>query len=180
MQISRREALLATPSLLILASCGAAGTAVIDAQALADAQGVTSTAVAIYNAVLQYAPKALSADAQTQITVWTTAATNAISALSGTTPAPQGASQLQIIDTDINAALGALGAVLPAAAVLYPPLAPFVTMYDMALPLLPVIEAWANSVIKTVSAKPTVQLVAIKQKRTVDEARAYLHIPVKH
>jgi hypothetical protein len=182
--LTRRELFAVTSAsvgagvaLSLLSGCGA-NAATIDAQALADAQGLVSTTQAIEAALGQYAPNAIPATDEPKIASLEAAAVAALQKLAATTPAPTGASTLQVIDTDINTVLGVIGAALPGAAAAFPPLLPFIPMYDAAVALLPAIETYVNSVISP--ATPVVASLkaakAIKLAYTPDQARAIMGI----
>jgi hypothetical protein len=178
--ISRRQvsviALCGLPVAALVASCGA-NAAAIDAQALADAQGLASTSQALIAAVNQYAPGSIPPATQAQITTLEATIIASIKSLSASTPAPAGATTLQTIDADLNTILGAIGTGLTTAAPLFPVLLPFVPMYDAAVALLPAVEAYVNSVISpAVAAAPLNRVKAIKAHFTPDQARAVLGI----
>lgn len=178
--LTRRQAAIAALGLLPLAALltRCANQAAISAQALADAQGLVAISQTIEDAINQYAPNAIPAADQAKVADLESAAVAALTKLSQSTPAPQGASVLETIDSDINTILGVIGAALPGAAAAFPALEPFIPMYDAAVSLLPAIEAWVNSVISPVT--PTVSAMkhakAIKQTMTSDQARAKLGI----
>lgn len=166
----------------LLTAC-ATNSALISAQALADAQGLVGVAQAIAAAIVQNDPMALSIPIQAQITAAENAATAAIASLTSSTAAIPGATTLQVIDSDLNTILAAVGAALPAAAVAFPVIAPFVPEYDAAVALLPAIETWVNGVLASATVTPPkasalAPLPAIKTAYTVAQARALLNVPV--
>lgn len=174
--LSRRTMLLAGASVLpiaaLLASCGSQN-ATLDAQALADAQGLVNATQAIEAAISQYAPNAMTADVQKKVAAWEAAAVASLQTLTTATLAAPGASTLQVIDSDINQVLAAIGAALPAVAAAVPALATFVPMYDAAVALLPALEQYVNSVISPTTAAAAAPASAA----TYDAARKTLHIP---
>lgn len=169
---------------IAMLACSATSTANIDAQALADAQGLLSTTKLMVAAVIQNDPAAFSAAQQAQITASENAASAAIASLSATTLAIPGATTLQTVDTDLNGVLQAVGAALPAASIAFPEIAPFVPEYDAAIALLPVIENWVNTTIQNtqvttpvVASAAVAPLNPIKSTYTADQARNLLGIP---
>jgi hypothetical protein len=169
-------ALCGLPVAAFLASCGA-NAAMIDAQALADAQGLSSATQALIAAINQYAPNAIKPAVQAEVTTLEASIIASIQSLSTATPAPTGATTLQSVDTALNTVLGAIGAALTTAAPMFPVLLPFVPMYDAAVALLPALEAYVNSVISpAVAAAPQNRAKAIKAHFTPDQARATLGI----
>lgn len=165
-----------------LLACGTTSTADINAQALADAQGLVNTTKAIVAAIELNDPAAFSAIQQAQITASMNAANAALAQLSAGTLALPGATTLQTIDTDINAVLAAAGAALPAAAVAFPALAPTVPLYDAAVALLPLIEAYVNTVIENTQVTPNLVAAAeaplkpIQSHYDADQARKLLGV----
>lgn len=169
---------------IAMLACSATSTANIDAQALADAQGLLNTTKLMVAAVIQNDPAAFSAAQQAQITASENAASAAIASLSATTLAIPGATTLQTVDTDLNGVLQAVGAALPAASIAFPEIAPFVPEYDAAIALLPVIENWVNTTIQNtqvttpvVASAAVAPLNPIKSTYTADQARNLLGIP---
>jgi hypothetical protein len=164
-------------ALLLLARCGGQN-ANLDAQILADAQGLESATTSLETLLTQYAPNALTADQKTQIATLEAAIVSGLNSLTTTTPAPAGATTLQVIDSDINQVLAAIGGVLPGAAATFPALAPAVPIYDAAVAILPVIEAYVNSLIPaaTAAAAPPPKFVKTDYSGNIAGARAILHI----
>jgi hypothetical protein len=164
-------------------ACSSTTTANIDAQALADAQGLLNVTKAIVASIEQNDPAALAAQ-QVQITAAENAASAAIASLSANTLAIPGATTLQTVDDKLNSVLQAVGAALPAAAIAFPAIAPFVAEYDAAVALLPLVENWVNSTIQNtqvttpvVASAAPVPLKMIKTAYTADQARTLLGIP---
>jgi len=160
----------------LLAACGTNGTA-LDAQVLADAQGLVTVAGTITTAIEQYDPRAFSADVTSQIAQWEDAAKAGLATLSTSTPAATGASKLQVVETDINNVLQAVGVALPIAAAAVPAIAPFVPMYDAAVALLPIVEAYVNSVVAPSAVSARVALKPVGAAFSPEQARKVLGIP---
>lgn len=165
-------------------ACSSTSTANIDAQALADAQGLLNVTKAMVAAIVQNDPAAFSAAQQAQITASENAAAAAIASLSTSTMAIPGATTLQTVDNDLNGVLQAVGAALPAAAIAFPAIAPFIPEYDAAVALLPVVENWVNTTIQNtqvttpvVATAAPMPLKMIKSTYTADQARTLLGIP---
>jgi hypothetical protein len=159
-----------------LVGCGT-NAAAIDAQVLADAQGLVTVAGTITTAIEQYDPKAFSADVTSQIAQWEAAAKAGLATLSTSTPAATGASKLQVVETDINNVLQAVRAVLPIAAAAVPAIAPFVPMYDAAVALLPIVEAYVNSVVAPSAVSARVALKPVGAAFSPEQARKVLGVP---
>jgi hypothetical protein len=183
--VSKRDLLLflmGSSALIALARCGAQN-AMLDAQILADAQGLESATAAIEAELSTVAPNVLTPQVKTNIAMWEAAIVAGLDTLTEATPAPVGATKLQTIDADLNQILTSIGSVLPAAAAMFPVLVPFIAMYDAALAILPGIEAYVNSVISPVS--PAVALVvphyiATDYSTNLASARYVLGIPTKN
>lgn len=166
-----------------LLACSGTSTANINAQALADAQGLLSTSEAIVSAIELNNPSAFTATQQAQIAASENAASAALTQLSTGTQAITGAMSLQQVDNEINVILTAVGAALPAASAAFPALAPFVPEYDAAVALLPAIETWVNTTIQNtqvtntpVSTSVVMPLTPIKSQYSADQARKLLGI----
>lgn len=178
----------------VLASCAA--TAGIDAQVMADVQGLESTVGAVLAAVEQYDPTAISGSVGSNLASLENAANAALSSLTSATPVATGATTLQTIDSFLNGALQAIGAALPAASAAFPVLLPFVPMYDAAVALVTgVLEPYINSLLSqiggaTTTTTPTpppvtttpaaVALHVVHAHFTPRQARAVLRIPNMH
>lgn len=168
---------------IVMLACSTQSTANIDAQALADAQGLLNVTKAMVTAFEQNDPSALAAQ-QVQITAAENAASAAIASLSASTAAIPGATTLQTVDNNLNTVLQAIGAALPAASIAVPEIAPFVPEYDAAVALLPLIENWVNTTIQNtqvttpvVASAAVAPLNPIKSAYTADQARTLLKIP---
>ena len=163
-------------TMLALTRCGAQN-ATVDAQALADAKGLQAATANLENALVQYAPTALNDDQKAKIATLEAAVVAGLQSLTTSTPAAAGATTLQTIDSDLNQVLAAIGAALPGAALAIPALAPFVPIFDAAVAVLPVIEAYVNSVIPAAAAAATQPVGALNSKYSVVTARSILRIP---
>lgn len=166
----------AVTALAFLARCGAQN-GMLDAQILADVQGLQQSTAALEAALQQYAPNALSAAQKQQIANLQAAVVAALGALTSTTPAPKGASALQTADADISQILAALGAALPLAAQSFPALAPFIPIFDAAVAIVPIVEAYVNT-LTTTSAASAVVLRPLKKSYEPNAARAILNISI--
>lgn len=179
MSITKRRlaaGLFSLPLVALLARCGT-NNAAIDAQILADAQGLQQSTAALEAALQQYAPNALTPAQTQQIGNLQAAVVAALGALTSATPAPQGATALQTADADISQIMSAIGAALPAAAQGIPALAPFIPIYDAAVAIIPIIEAYVNTVIVPTTASAAA-LRPLKKSYSPAAARAILQIPV--
>lgn len=179
--LSRRALLRGTSMLVPVAALAACATgtsaATLDAQILADASGAVNGVSAVATQVNALKPGAISST----VIAGLTAAKGLVASLSASTPAPTGATTLQTVDTDISNALTALAAVLPAAAIAFPVLAPAIPAVDAVIALLPTIESYVNPLITSITS-PTVAAAApikpIAQVMSVAQARAVLGVPV--
>jgi hypothetical protein len=162
----------------LLASCSGMTTAQIDAQILADAQGLDSASGALMSAFTQYDPNAISPALQAKINGAAAAASAALTSLQNDATIAAGTGKLQTIDIYINDVLKAIGAALPVASVLFPVLLPFVPMYDAGVALLTgVVEPYLNTILTPpVVAKPAVAY-RVKAHYSPQQARSVLGIP---
>lgn len=183
--------LMAAIPAALLTACASTGSssAVVQAQIVADVKGLEGVVTALMTAINASAPGAISADDQATIAKDEAVLEAAVNALSGATPIGTGATLLEQIDNGLNGALGIIGAALPALAVAYPAVAGVVPVYNAAVALLPVLEAYINSIIVQINpAAPPVASAhrygAVSAKRgvpaislTPKQARDVLHIP---
>lgn len=172
-----RRAFLVTSSAAALAACSS--SALINPQVLADMQALVETAKQIIAAIVLQAPKAMSATALANAADAESAASAAIGSLSGASTAAVGASTLQVVDAKIGAVFAAVGAALPAAALAIPGLKPYVVMFDAAVALLPVAEAWINGVIGSKVATASASVTPIAATYPPAVARAALSAPAQ-
>ena len=98
----------AIPAIAILSACGATSAATVDAQIVADVQGLSTTTASLLAAMNQYAPNAIPMDVQAQIKASEAAALAAAQSLSATTPVASGATTLQTVTGYLNLVLGAV------------------------------------------------------------------------
>ena len=129
-----------------------------DAQVLADATGLVSSLSGVVTAINAAKPGTVSSQVQGYITD----AQNLVTNLTAQTPASQGASTLQQIDTDIS---NVLSAVTPIVSSVYPVAAPIIAAVQV---VLPGVEAWVNPLITQatgVSAVAPVQTAALVAAR---------------
>ena len=181
-QLSRRNVFVAGSALaglsVFLQGCGA-NAATINAQIVADINGLVPATKSLEAALALYAPNALTPANQATIATLESAAQAGVAALSSTTPVATGATVLQTVEHDINEALSILGAILPTAAVAIPALVPFVAIYDAAVALVTgVLEPYiATLVTPAPAAASTAVLKPITAVYAADQARAKLGIP---
>jgi hypothetical protein len=176
MSITRRQILAGSTVALVAAGCTATGT-LISPTVLADLQGLVPTVQAIVSAVTQYDPKLLNATEQQTLASLEASATAALTSLNANTPVTSAATNLQTIDSYLNEALSAIGSALPAAAVAFPELAPFVPMFDAAVALIAgVLEPYINSLITSATPAPAAHHALPPSHYTVAQARLILHI----
>jgi hypothetical protein len=182
---SRRSLLSCSVAMIppALVACSTTGTApviptTVDPVILADAQSAVLEVKTIVTLVEQNDPTAITPAVAANIATSLAAAQALVSGLSSTTPAVAGATTLQQVLGDVNLILNAVQPVLAVVAVADPALAPAVTAYDLALPLLPGLEAWITSVVGTVVANTTAPAAAraplrpFKTGYTLSAARA--------
>ena len=149
----------------------------INPQILADAQAAVAETNMVVSVIKQYSPNAITPEMQTNINTATDSAKALLTSLSTATLAPNGASTLQQIETDLNVVLNAVGPVLRVVAAADPRIATAVTAYDLIVPLLPAIEAWTNTIIvkmgSTTAAprKPILMAYTLEQARTAAALR---------
>jgi hypothetical protein len=177
--LSRRDLIALLAGSTALTTC--ANFAAIDAQILADVQGLTPAIASMVTRINSMDPGVISANTMGIVTTLEGAAEAALSSISSVTPAPTGASKVQIIDAYLNAGLEAVGAALPVAAIAFPVLLPMVPMYDAAVAMvIGVIEPFIN----TFFAKPIVHsalpLLVPSVRFSPAEARSIFNIPNMH
>ena len=179
MMTLNRRALLGSTALvaMALAGCGT-NAATVDAQVVADVQGLVPETQAIINAINQYAPNAISAANQQKIASLEQAAIAAAQSLSASMPTASAAAALQQAESYLMTGLQIIGAALPSASAAFPALLPFVPLYDSAVALLPGILAYVNSL----GARPASMSAASAPKAmhpgvSPTQARTLLHIP---
>lgn len=181
--MSTRRQLLVTAGLLSIVglpgcATSSASIAAAEAQVISDVKIILSAIPSIVNAIQLIAPKAIvkGGPVDNEITSIVSSLQQSTSTLTVTTPAADAASVLQKVTTGINTVLQLIGAVLPAAAIAFPPLAPYVVIYDTTVALIPIIEAFINNnlpaSVTTVAAE--MPLVAIDKKYTPSDARRLL------
>lgn len=182
--LTRRHALLGASAIipvLALAACGTATGTLLDPQVLADAQGIVAAADTLVKGIMTSAPNAITADTQKVITEAEAAALAVIANLTTSTAITVGATSLQKVDGYINTILSAIGPVIAAAATTIPALAVVIPVYDAAVALLPLVEAWVNSVVATVTPPKAAlggPLKMVKMAYTPAQARAVLGVKV--
>lgn len=182
--MNRRRILAATvltPLTLLLARCASGNSATVQAQVIADIQGLQGAVAAVVSVLNVDAPGAISADAQTKITNAEGIISAALAALSSSTPIATGATVLQQVNASLMTALQIIGAALPAAQVAFPQIASIVPIYDAAVALMPILQAYIMQIISQVNpaAPPVVavsHLTAVKSTPTPANARAILGI----
>lgn len=182
MAFTRRSALLGASAILpvlALAACGTSTGTLLDPQVLADAQGIVAAADALVKGVMTSAPTALTADTAKAISDAEVAALAVISNLTASTTAAVGATTLQKVDGYINTILSAVGPAITAASATVPALASITPIYDAAVALLPLVEAWVNSIV-TVVTPPKAALGAplkmVKMAYSPTQARGILGV----
>lgn len=160
MKMTRRQLGLTVGSLALVTAAGRCSTTtavVIDSQVLADANGIIGAIPKILAGIQEFDPNLIpvGSSAANEITTAETVAAQAVANLSNDTPAQAAATTLSVVETDVTTCLQVLGAVLPAAAVAFPALAPYVGFYDAAVALLPGVEAWVSATLTTLTPQTT-------------------------
>ena len=181
MAFTRRSALLGASAILpvlALAACGSKTSgALLDPQVLADAQGIVAANQLLIAGIMAAAPTAISPDTANVISQAEGAAIAVLGGLTTSTPAAAGATALQQVEAQIKTVLTAIAPVFAAV----PSLAKFVPAYDAAVALLPLIEAWINSVVTVVTppkAALGTPMKAIGKTYTPAQARDILGVEV--
>jgi hypothetical protein len=171
----RRTLLQASACAGVLAAIAACTTAgmTTEQQVLADVQGLMPVMTDLLEAVVADAPNAIPAATMAKLQTLQAAAQTALTKFASLTDVTPG-TDLQTIDTYLNAALNAIGAALPTAAAAFPALAPYVPMYDAAVAL---VENVIEPYLATLIAAPAVRVMhAVTLHYTPVQARAILKI----
>ena len=136
-------AIPAVTTMAILAGCSNSSTT--PAQIVADAQNAVTALSNGFAAVVKQAPNAVPADKAATITAALAQAASVLGSLSTNLTATQAAPKVQQIEQALNTVIAAAAAVP-----LIPP--PFSTALGAAAIVLPIIEAWVNSILPAPAA----------------------------
>lgn len=182
--LTRRESIIAAAASIaglagLLSAC--ANQANVDAQIVADVNGLEAFANQLVTAFQKNDPNAISAADMANIQNAEATVNAALAALSAQTPINTGEPLLQKIEDGFTTAFNIISAALPVAAAAFPPIAALVPEWDAAMALLPVLVAYVNTLIAQLgqpapaSARPLPK--AIHEKMTPAQARQRLGIP---
>lgn len=133
-------AIPAVTALAFLSSC--ANSSTTPAQIVADAQNAVTALANSFDAVVKQAPNAVPADKAATIAAALAQAASVLGSLSTNLTATEAAPKVQQIEQALNTVITAAAAVP-----LIPP--PFSTALGAAAIVLPIIEAWVNSILPT-------------------------------
>ena len=143
--MTTRRTLLASVPLAILIGCSSTSGGATPTQIMADIQNGVAAAVQSFDAVVKQNPGVINPTAQAQIEGYLSSASSVLSSLSSSMSATAAAPMIQQIEQDLNAVV-MVTAGLPA----IPP--PFSAAVGALAIVLPIIEAWVNSVIPAAPA----------------------------
>jgi hypothetical protein len=175
MFMTRRAALFGTVSTLALAACS--GDGLTPAQVVADAQGVAGAFAKALPIITAADPDLIPPATDAKVTGEINLAQGTLSALAANLPpASTGQSVLGKVVGYFNDALDAASAVTPAAAALFPELAPAVPLIQAASVLIPMIEAFVTPVPAGTTTQASLRAKALAPSMTVDEARTRLGV----
>ena len=171
-------------AIALLNRCAGANPTVVSAQALAYANAAVNALPGLLTGIQNIAPKAIPKGGalDIEITNITASLKTSLSTLTVNSPATTAATTLEAVVQGVNTVLQVIGAVLPAAAVAFPALAPYIGIYDAVVALLPGIEVWISTVISTaptttVTPKALINPVApIQHIYTPDQALTVLSL----
>lgn len=175
--LNRRALLLGTaaaiPAALALSACGPSAVALTPAQVVADAQGIDAGLLKALPIVAAADPTLLPAAKQASTTADLTVAQTTLATMAANLPpVATGQSTLQVVEGYFNAALDTLASVTPAAALLFPDLAPAVGLVQAAAVLAPMVEAFVTPGGTTAALRAK----ALAPSMTVAQARALLGV----
>ena len=147
------------------------------AQIITDIKNIVNVIPSIVSAVQIIDPVAIPKNSKIDLEISNIISVlkNTVPTLTVTAPITSTIPTLQQVDTYINTVFQIIGAIIPAAAIAFPPLAPYVVVYDAVVSLLPSIEAFINSNLPTSASKSVSQLpTPIKAIYSPDDARLIL------
>lgn len=146
--MSTRRNLLATAvPLVVLGIAGCSSTTMTPAQVVTDAQNAISALANAFKAVLAQAPNAVPANTAATINSALAQAASVLGSLSTSLTATQAAPIVQQVESAINTVITAAAAVP-----LIPP--PFSLALEAAAVVLPILEAFVNSVLPAPTPAP--------------------------
>lgn len=146
--MSTRRNLLATAvPLVVLGLAGCSSTTTTPAQIVTDVQNAVSALASSFHTIIQQAPNAVPAATAATITSALAQASSVLGSLSTNLAANVAAPVVQQVEQAINTVISAAAAVplIPA---------PFSTALEAAAVVLPVIEAWVNSILPAPTPAP--------------------------
>jgi hypothetical protein len=149
----KRRLLLSTMPAALLAACSTSTTTLTPAQVVTDAQNAISALANTFSAVLTQAPNAVPTNTSATITSALAQASSVLGSLSTSLTATVAAPIVQRVEQAINTVITAAAAVP-----LIPP--PVSTALGAAAIVLPILEAFVNSILPAPAGAPVAAMAA--------------------